>query len=71
MSKITKEELDNIAKQPKKEDKNWIKVGMSSCGIAAGAEDVFKTLTEEVKKRNIQVTIKSAAAPGCARSSRS
>ena len=63
MSKITKEELDNIAKQPKKDDKNWIKVGMSSCGIAAGAEEVFKTLAEEVKKRNIQVAMRKC---GCA-----
>jgi len=37
---------------------------MSSCGIAAGAEEVYKTLTEEVKKRNIPVTIKKCGCVG-------
>jgi (2Fe-2S) ferredoxin len=63
MSKITRESLDNISKQPKTEEKNWIKVGMSSCGIAAGADEVFKVLTEEAKKRNIRVSVKKC---GCA-----
>jgi len=64
MTKLTKEALDNIAKQPKTEEKNWIKVGMSSCGIAAGAGEVFKVLTEEAKKRNIQVSIKKCGCVG-------
>lgn len=64
MSKITRESLDNIAKQPKKEEKNWIKVGMSSCGIAAGADEVFKVLTEEAKKRNIPVAVKKCGCVG-------
>jgi (2Fe-2S) ferredoxin len=42
---------------------DWIKVGMSSCGIAAGAEDLFNFFVAEVKKRNLQVEIKKC---GCA-----
>lgn len=64
MNKITRESLDNIAKQQKQEEKNWIKVGMSSCGIAAGADQVFKVLTEEAKKRNIQVSVKKCGCVG-------
>jgi (2Fe-2S) ferredoxin len=36
---------------------------MSACGLAAGAEEVFQTLTEEVKKRNLPVEITKS---GCA-----
>ncbi|HOX09705.1 MAG TPA: (2Fe-2S) ferredoxin domain-containing protein [Candidatus Omnitrophota bacterium] len=64
MSKITRESLENIAKQKKPEDKNWIKVGMSSCGIAAGADKVFDVLTEEAKKRNINVIVKKCGCVG-------
>jgi (2Fe-2S) ferredoxin len=64
MNKLTKESLDNIAKQSRQEEKNWIKVGMSSCGIAAGADEVLKVLAEEAKKRNIQVNIKKCGCVG-------
>lgn len=37
--------------------KNWIKVGYSTCGIAAGADDVFKVLNEEVKTRGLAVSV--------------
>lgn len=40
-----------------KEVKNCIKVGMSTCGIAAGAQKVYDALKEEVKKRNIDVLV--------------
>ncbi len=43
--------------------KDWIKVGLSTCGIAAGAQDVYNTLQEECKKRNIAIDILQC---GCA-----
>ncbi|MFH0771691.1 MAG: (2Fe-2S) ferredoxin domain-containing protein [Candidatus Omnitrophota bacterium] len=63
MSKLSKEDLDRKVARAPQEEKNWIKVGMSSCGIAAGAEEVFNILREEVKKRNLQVSVKKC---GCA-----
>ncbi|MEI7905002.1 MAG: (2Fe-2S) ferredoxin domain-containing protein [Candidatus Firestonebacteria bacterium] len=63
MSKKTVEELEIIRDRNSGEGKNWIKVGMSTCGIAAGADEVYKTLVEEAKKRNIEVTVKKC---GCA-----
>jgi (2Fe-2S) ferredoxin len=43
---------------------NWIKVGLSTCGIAAGADEVFKTLVEEVKKRNLDISVKRTGCTG-------
>jgi len=43
---------------------DWIKVGMSTCGIAAKADEVYATLLEEVKKRNLQIEIKKCGCLG-------
>jgi NADP-reducing hydrogenase subunit HndB len=64
MKKITPQDLDNTSANPKKEPSNYIRVGMSTCGIAAGADEVFKTLVEEAKKRNIQIDIKKCGCLG-------
>lgn len=42
---------------------DWIKVGMSTCGIAAGAEQVYQMLMEERDKRNLDIKIQKC---GCA-----
>jgi (2Fe-2S) ferredoxin len=43
--------------------KDWIKVGLSTCGIAAGAQDVFNAFKDEAQKRNMDIEIKRC---GCA-----
>jgi (2Fe-2S) ferredoxin len=63
MNKLTPGDLEKMNKAPSDKPKDWIKVGMSSCGIAAGAEEVFNFFVEEVKKRNLQIEIKKC---GCA-----
>ena len=63
MNKLTPDDLDKMSQVPSDKSKDWIKVGMSSCGIAAGSEDVFNFFVEEVKKRNLQIEIKKS---GCA-----
>ncbi len=63
MNKLTPGDLEKMSKALCDKPKDWIKVGMSSCGIAAGAEDVFNFFVEEVKKRNLQIEIKKC---GCA-----
>jgi NADP-reducing hydrogenase subunit HndB len=64
MKKITREDLDKISSTPRKPAANYIRVGMSTCGIAAGAEEVFATFVEEAKKRNIQIDIKKCGCVG-------
>jgi (2Fe-2S) ferredoxin len=63
MTKLTNEKLDEIKNSFKKKGENWVKVGMSTCGIAAGADTVFNVMTNEVKKRNLNVSVKKC---GCA-----
>jgi (2Fe-2S) ferredoxin len=64
MKKITREDLDKVAASPRKETNNYIRVGMSTCGIAAGADEVFITLVEEAKKRNLSIEIKKCGCVG-------
>ncbi|MDD5281347.1 MAG: (2Fe-2S) ferredoxin domain-containing protein [Candidatus Omnitrophica bacterium] len=63
MNKLSPADLDKMSKAPSDKPKDWIKVGLSSCGIAAGADEVFNFFVEEVKKRNLQIEIKKC---GCA-----
>ena len=63
MEKLTPDDLERMSRPSKNRPKDWIKVGMSSCGIAAGAEEIFNFFIEEVKKRSLQVEIKKC---GCA-----
>ncbi len=64
MEKITAQKLDATYQQGQKPAENWIKVGMSTCGIAAGADEVYKTLAAEVAKRNIAVQVKKCGCLG-------
>lgn len=41
-----------------------VRVGMSSCGLAAGAEKAFKLLSDEVKKRGLDVKVKKCGCLG-------
>jgi (2Fe-2S) ferredoxin len=65
MEKITKAFLD--ARTPTNGTAllgPYIKVGMSSCGIAAGAQEVFTLLKTEAEKRNIAITVKPCGCNG-------
>lgn len=64
MDKLTPQSLENIFNKNSEKQKNCIRVGMSTCGIAAGAEEVFKVLSEELKKRSIQIEIKKCGCVG-------
>ncbi len=63
MTRITKEFLDNALKNPPVPQRQYIRVGMSSCGVAAGAAEVFVLLAAEVEKRNLPVAVQPC---GCA-----
>ena len=54
-------QLDNLKKQ--RVSPVVIKVGLSSCGIAAGAKQVFQRLQEEIAARGLEVDLMQC---GCA-----
>jgi len=64
MEKLTPQDLDTIKSGVKGASSDWIKVGMSTCGIAAGADEVLQTLKDEVKKRNVTIDIKQVGCIG-------
>ncbi len=62
---MTKEELNKIKEEATgRQPKNWIRVGYSTCGVAAGAEEVFNVLTEEAKAHNLDIQIKKCGCVG-------
>ena len=63
MERLTPEKLESISKEKKEED-NYIKVGLASCGIAAGAEEVFNFFAEEIKKRNLPLKLSKCGCLG-------
>ena len=64
MEKLDKEKLNRVRRKIRTKNNNWIKVGYSTCGIAAGAEDVLEVLKEEAKKRKLDVAIKTCGCVG-------
>lgn len=63
MPKLTKESLEQFSNNQQNET-NYIKVGMSSCGIAACAEEVYQILDKEIKEKNIPVLLKKCGCLG-------
>jgi (2Fe-2S) ferredoxin len=66
MEKITSMEvLDKIKeRQLERQSKSRILVGVGTCGEAAGAGEVFKILSEQVKKMNLPVEVKKCGCIG-------
>jgi (2Fe-2S) ferredoxin len=64
MGRLTKQGLVELKEKVSQQPAQWIKVGMSTCGIAAGADEVYKTLAEEARKKNIQIEIKKCGCLG-------
>jgi (2Fe-2S) ferredoxin len=64
MGKIAKKDLASIKQRHASADRNWIKVGFSTCGVAAGAKEAYDTLVEESRKHNADVEIKKVGCVG-------
>ena len=60
---ITAKQLDEMKKSADRQEKDWIKVGLSTCGIAAGADQVFERLIVARDRRQIDIDIQRT---GCA-----
>jgi len=64
MSRFNKETLDAVSNQPEVDTGDCIKVGMSTCGLAAGADIIYNTLIEETKARKIPIKIQKSGCIG-------
>ncbi len=64
MPKLTPADLDALRAKLQTAQKPTVTVGLSSCGIAAGAEPVFATLDEELKARGLAVTVQRTGCSG-------
>ncbi len=63
MAKLTMSQMDELGKKGHDGDL-VIRVGMSSCGIAAGAKRVFEVLAQELKTRGIKAELKQSGCMG-------
>jgi len=62
---ITSQELDTLKEAAgKNAPREWIRVGYSTCGVAAGADEVYKTFVEEVQARGLTVDVKKCGCVG-------
>jgi (2Fe-2S) ferredoxin len=57
MAKFTNEDLAKRKISPETVATNYIRVGMSTCGVAAGADEVYAAFIEEAEKRKTNVKI--------------
>jgi (2Fe-2S) ferredoxin len=64
MAKLSPQDLERMAQKAAEEEKDFIRVGLSTCGIAAGAQEVWNVLVEEAKKRNLAIEIKKCGCLG-------
>jgi len=64
MAKLTPQDVEKIYADRKTVSKDYIKVGMSTCGIAAGADEIYATLKDELKKRNVSIELKKCGCVG-------
>lgn len=65
MEKLTRETLKKNNRQSDRRDAgSYVKVGMSSCGIAAGAQKIFDLLKEEIAKAHPEVVVQRCGCNG-------
>ncbi len=64
MSKYNKEVLDTESQRQNSDTEDYIKVGMSTCGLAAGAESIYHTLVEETKMRHLTIKVQKSGCIG-------
>lgn len=64
MKPTSLQELETLRAEIQKGTKDtWIKVGLSTCGIAAGAQETFMEIRQEAKKHKVAIDVKRC---GCA-----
>jgi NADP-reducing hydrogenase subunit HndB len=63
VAKLSKKTLE-AAHGHGEESGSYISVGMSACGLAAGAEAVYRVFVEEVRKRSLPIEVNKCGCIG-------
>jgi NADP-reducing hydrogenase subunit HndB len=64
MAALTAKDFDEIKASVQAGSTNWIKVGMSTCGIAAGAGKIYRALADELEKQGQSISLRSCGCLG-------
>ena len=64
MATMTAQDFETIKQSVQNGSKNWIKVGMSTCGIAAGASKTYRALEDELAKQGQSVSLRTCGCLG-------
>lgn len=64
MPKLSMDKLDQLKNNSKGACENCIKVGMSTCGLAAGADKVYNTLADLLKEHKLTTTVEKCGCIG-------
>ncbi len=64
MARIQKDDLDGIRDQRRAEQGDYIRIGMSTGGLAAGSEAVYQKLLEGIQERELNVSLLKAGCMG-------
>jgi len=59
-----KELLEAASKAAEAEEKDYIRIGTGTCGQAAGAEAVYDTFSDEVRRRHLPVQVQKCGCIG-------
>jgi NADH:ubiquinone oxidoreductase subunit F (NADH-binding) len=63
MDRLNREQLEELRKKLKTVNPGFIKVGLSTCGVAAGAENIYKAFKKHKKEKNLKINVRKC---GCA-----
>ncbi len=61
---MKKIDLKAIKEKEEKKSTSWVRVGMSTCGIAAGAEKIYEYIREQVDKNNLEISLRKCGCLG-------
>lgn len=59
-----KTDLDRIREEEKNLGEDWIRVGMSTCGIAAGAGEIYDYLKMKIEKNSLNIRLRKCGCLG-------
>jgi NADP-reducing hydrogenase subunit HndC len=64
MVRLSRDDLSTIRERMRNASNNWIRVGMSTCGLAAGSREVYDALVAGVNERGLDVEVRKVGCVG-------
>ncbi len=61
---MKKPDFEKIKERQEKLSSGWVRVGMSTCGIAAGADRIYGFLGEHLKKNRLDINLRKCGCLG-------